>query len=50
MLVRWEVLAMLKKGLVSGVGVLVLFGALFSAVLNVPVAGVGGTIYMEKQF
>jgi len=40
---------MLKKGLVSGVGVLVLFGALFGAVLNVPVAGVGGTIYIRAD-
>jgi peptide/nickel transport system substrate-binding protein len=47
--VRWKVSAGLKMGLVSGVGVLVLFGALFGVVLNVPVAGVGGTIYIRAD-
>ena len=39
----------LKTGLVSCIGVLVLFGALFGVVLNVPVAGVGGTIYIRAD-
>ena len=42
-------MARLKTALVSGVGVLVLFGTLFGVVLNVPVVGVGGTIYIRAD-
>ena len=38
-----------RAGLVSGVWVLLLFVAVFGAVLNVPVVGAGGTIYIRAD-